>query len=93
MSEKEKTADAAKAEAQQAQDGEKVLIRLFKDNNRYTAPVFVGINGETWLIQRGVDVEVPKAVAEVLERSAAQDEEAARRAEALAASSAKTIMM
>lgn len=31
--------------------------------------VFVGINGNTWQIKRGVDVEVPLAVAKVLERS------------------------
>ena len=30
-------------------------------------PVWVGINGESWLIKRGVDVEVPASVAEVLE--------------------------
>jgi hypothetical protein len=28
--------------------------------------VFVGVNGRTWLIQRGVDVEVPACVVEVL---------------------------
>lgn len=28
--------------------------------------VFVGVNGKTWLIKRGVDVEVPACVAEVL---------------------------
>lgn len=30
--------------------------------------VFVGINGKTWLIQRGEEVEVPWNVAKVLER-------------------------
>lgn len=29
--------------------------------------VFVGINERTWLIKRGVEVEVPACVAEVLE--------------------------
>ena len=38
--------------------------------------VFVGVNGETYLIQRGVDVEVPKAVAEVLRHSEEMDGEA-----------------
>lgn len=28
--------------------------------------VFVGVNGRTWLIKRGVDVEVPACVVEVL---------------------------
>lgn len=36
------------------------LTRTEKDD------VLVGVNGRTWLIQRGVDVEVPKCVAEVL---------------------------
>lgn len=31
--------------------------------------VFVGINGNTWQIKRGVYVDVPLAVAKVLERS------------------------
>lgn len=30
--------------------------------------VFVGINGKTYLIKRGVEVEVPENVAKVLER-------------------------
>ena len=55
---------------------ENVRIRLFKDNQRYKTPVFVGVNGETYLIQRGVDVEVPKAVAEVLRHSEEMDGEA-----------------
>lgn len=31
--------------------------------------VFVGVNGNTWQIKRGVEVDVPLAVAKVLERS------------------------
>ena len=30
--------------------------------------VFVGLNGKTWLIKRGVEVEVPEGVAKILER-------------------------
>lgn len=30
--------------------------------------VFVGLNGKTYLIKRGVDVEVPECVAKILER-------------------------
>lgn len=30
--------------------------------------VFVGVNGRTWSIKRGVEVEVPECVFEVLER-------------------------
>ena len=49
------------------------VVHLFKDSHRYSEPVFVGVNGETYLIQRGVDVEVPKAVAEVLHHSEEMD--------------------
>lgn len=38
------------------------LTRTLKDD------VFVGINGRTFLIQRGVEVAVPRNVARVLER-------------------------
>ena len=34
-----------------------------------TDDVVVGVNGRTWLIKRGVNVEVPKCVAEVLRHS------------------------
>ena len=46
---------------------EKVTIRmpLTRDERE---DVFVGINGKTWLIQRGVAVEVPRNVAKVLSR-------------------------
>ena len=54
--------------------GEKmVTITLFKDNKTYTEDVFVGVNGKTWQIQRGVEVEVPDYVAEVLKNSMKQD--------------------
>ena len=62
------------AAVQAAPEKDTEVIRLFKDNQRYKTPVFV--NGETYLIQRGVDVEVPKAVAEVLRHSEEMDGEA-----------------
>lgn len=40
-----------------------VNIPLTKGNE---ADVYVSVNDRTWLIQRGVDVEVPECVAEVL---------------------------
>lgn len=50
--------------------------------------VFVGVNGRTWLIKRGTEVEVPECVAEVLrhkeemlEQAMAFEEAAARKAE------------
>ncbi|MBR1567056.1 MAG: hypothetical protein IJ649_09855 [Oscillospiraceae bacterium] len=50
-------------------EGEKmVTIRLpiLKENN---APVFVRVNHRTWGIPRGVPVEVPECVVEVLNNS------------------------
>ena len=38
------------------------LTRTEKDD------VFVGLNGKTYLIKRGVEVEVPAGVAKILER-------------------------
>lgn len=51
-----------------------VKIKLFKDYGEYRDDVFVAVNGESYLIQRGVEVEVPDYIAEVLGHSAEQDE-------------------
>lgn len=53
-----------------------VKFRLFKDSGKYEAPVFVAVNGKSYLIQRGVDVEIPVAVYEVLMNSENQLSEA-----------------
>ena len=58
---------------------EKAKIHLFQDDNRYSGDVFVGLNGIGYNIKRGVDVEVPKGVAEILENQARAREEATRR--------------
>lgn len=52
---------------------EKVPIELFKDNGKYKGDVLVCVNGERFLIKRGVRVEVPRYVALVLDESAKQD--------------------
>ena len=54
---------------------EKVKIRLplTREDN---GDVFVAVNGRTWLIKRGVEVEVPPCVVEVLRNQ----EEALRKA-------------
>ena len=49
-------------------------VKLFKDYGEYKDDVFVAVNGESYLIQRGVEVEVPDYIAEVREHSAQQDE-------------------
>ena len=73
-----KAEEKAEAKAEE-KDDRMVTIHLFKDDDRYAAPVFVGVNGDSYLIQRGIDVKVPKAVAEVLEHSQMQDELTAAR--------------
>lgn len=64
---------------------EKVTVKLFKDNGAYSADVFVGVNGHTWNIKRGVPVEVPRYVALVLEQSQAERENAAMNQERIQA--------
>lgn len=54
--------------------------------------MFVGVNGDSYLIQRGMDVKVPKAVAEVLEHSIKQDAEAARKSQAMQAAAGTQMM-
>lgn len=44
----------------------KIRLPITRDNNE---PVFVGVNGRTWLIKRGVEVEVPEVVVEVINQS------------------------
>jgi hypothetical protein len=55
-----------------ASTGEKVKIKLFKDNNNYKDDVYVAVNGHAFLIQRGVEVEVPPYIAEVLQNAEEQ---------------------
>jgi len=52
--------------------GEKVKLKLFKDNGAYKDDVYVAVNGTAYLIKRGVEVEVPASVAHVLENSERQ---------------------
>lgn len=53
---------------------ENVKVKLFKDNSRYQGDLFVSVNGVNYKIRRGIEVEVPPEVAEVLEHSQQQDE-------------------
>ena len=52
---------------------EKVKVKLFYDGYNYTDDVTVIVNGKTYLIQRGVEVEVPKCVKDVLDDAARQE--------------------
>ena len=59
-----------------------VRIKLFKDNSRYKEDLFVSVNGVNYKIRRGVEVEVPPEVAEVLDPRQLQDERTAARSAA-----------
>lgn len=73
MADKEITA----AEVTASEKKMKKVIDPYKDTVTIRLPltreekddVAVGVNGRTWLIKRGVSVEVPKCVAEVLRHS------------------------
>ncbi len=54
---------------------ELVTVQLFKDNDRYKEDLFVAVNGERILIQRGVPVQIKKKFAEVIENSQRQDQQ------------------
>lgn len=54
---------------------ELVTVQLFKDNDRYRDDLFVAVNGERILIQRGVPVQIKRKFAEVIEHSQMQDQQ------------------
>ena len=56
---------------------ETVRIRLPK-TKELQEDVFVSVNNRTWLIRRGVYVDVPSCVAEVLQHAEEMTEEALR---------------
>lgn len=84
---KKKPADLVEPqeETQAPEKPKTVRVHLFKDSTRYNAPVFVGVNGQSYLVQRGMDVDVPPEVAEVLEHSQAQDVVSRERSEKMQA--------
>lgn len=62
---------------QRMQKPKMVKIKLFKDNGEYKDDVFVAVNGMRYQIQRGIEVEVPDFVKEVLDNSEKQDRKTA----------------
>lgn len=52
---------------------ELVTIELFKDNGKYKDPLFVAVNGETVLIERGVPVQIKQKFAWAIDQSNFQD--------------------
>lgn len=61
MAEANKTA----TKATETEKEKLVKIRIPREKDRQD-DVFVCVNGRTWLIKRGVEVEVPECVAEVI---------------------------
>lgn len=61
----------------EAVEEKRVKIKLFKDNKDYKDDLTVGVNGKIYQIRRGVEVEVPQSVYEVICNSQMQDERTA----------------
>lgn len=61
--------DVAAAPTEAVPKKKMVKRRLFKDNDKYQADVFVCVNGKAYAVKRGVDVEIPEEVAEVLDNA------------------------
>lgn len=78
----EESKEEQKEETMQKQP-KMVTIKLFKDNKDYKDDVFVGVNGKGYQIKRGMEIEVPEAVAEVLRNSAEQEKRAIDFAESM----------
>jgi hypothetical protein len=72
-----KTAMSEEAKKLDAYWNEEVEIQLFKDSGKYKDDVYVAVNGENCLIQRGKPVKVKRKFAETLRRSLEQDNETA----------------
>lgn len=71
--------ETAKKRAEDKARGEELVeIKLFKDNTKYKDPVFVAVNGENCVIERGIRVKIKRKFAEVLDNSDIQDYEAGR---------------
>ena len=62
---------------------ELVPFKAFKDNGKYKDDIFVAVNGESCLIQRGKPVMIKRKFLEALMNSQAQDEYAASYSEGL----------
>ena len=52
---------------------EYVEVELFKDGGKYKDDVYVSVNGETCLVQRGVPVKIKRKFAEVIRESIEQN--------------------
>ena len=79
MAESKKKEEAVQAEPfnEKKYWAERVPFRAFKDNGKYKDDIFVGWNGRPYLIRRGVEVMIPRAVREIIYESMEQDEKTA----------------
>ena len=68
-------AETKKETVETVEKEETVKIKLPR-GRKEDGDVFVAVNERTWLIKRGVEVEVPVCVAEVLEHQEQMQEEA-----------------
>lgn len=75
MADEIKTEETKETKAKKEAKEKTVKIKLPRIN-KDDADVFVSVNERTWLIKRGVEVEVPECVAEVLRHQEEMQEEA-----------------
>lgn len=64
---------AEKTKTEQAKQDDRVLVELFKDNDKYKDDVQIIVNGRACVVQRGVPVYLKPEYAEVWENSRRQD--------------------
>ena len=70
--EAQQTAEQKQEAQQTGQKKDTVRFTLFKDNDKYKGDLFVGVNGKSYLVKRGVEVELPRGVYETIKNSQAQ---------------------
>jgi hypothetical protein len=66
MAAKKTTDEKEVIEVTEAPKEKMVKIKLPRERDSKENAVFVSVNERTWLIQKGVEVEVPECVAELL---------------------------
>ncbi len=57
---------------------ETVTIKLFKDSDRYKYDVVVRVDGKRYQLKRGIPVQVPRKVYDVVQQQLMQDQETAQ---------------
>lgn len=57
---------------------EMVPLNLFKDTGKYKDDIFVRVDGKRYQIKRGIPVQVPRKVADVINQQLKQDQATAQ---------------